>query len=60
MVVCGVKNLSLFNQVLLEKCLWRYVTEKEALWRLVVEVKSASMWGGWCSNAVYGSYGVGV
>jgi hypothetical protein len=32
--------------------------EREALWILVVETKYKSMWDGWCSNAVYGSYGV--
>jgi hypothetical protein len=33
--------------------------EREALWRLVVEVKYDNMWGGWCSKEV-GSFRVGV
>lgn len=34
--------------------------EREALQRLVVEAKYESVWGRLCSNAVYGSYGMGV
>jgi hypothetical protein len=35
----GVKNLQRFNQALLGKWLWHYGTEREALWRQVVEAK---------------------
>jgi hypothetical protein len=31
-----------------------------ALWRVVVDFKYSSSWGGWCSNVVHGSYGVGL
>jgi hypothetical protein len=34
--------------------------EREALWRMIVEVKYDHMWGWWCSNAVSGSFNVGV
>jgi hypothetical protein len=54
------RNLILFNRALLGKWLWSYNMEKEALWRLVVGAKYERMWGGWCANAVYKSYGVGV
>jgi hypothetical protein len=40
--------------------LWRFATERDALWRKVVEVKYGSMDGGWCTNQVMGTYGVGV
>jgi hypothetical protein len=40
--------------------LWRFATERDALWRKVVEVKYRSMAGGWCTNQVMRSYGVGV
>jgi hypothetical protein len=56
----GVRNLILFNRALLETWLWLYNTGGNASWRLVVEVKYESMWEGWCSNAVYRFYGVGV
>jgi hypothetical protein len=50
----------LFNRALLGKWLWRYATERGALWRKVVDVKYDSLSGGWCSKEVGGSYGVGV
>jgi hypothetical protein len=49
-----------FNQALLGKWLWRFAKEREALWRLVIEVKYGSLRGGWCSAEVVGSYGVRV
>jgi hypothetical protein len=42
----GIQNLHLFNQALLGKWLWCYATEREAYWRIVVEVKYGSMNGG--------------
>jgi hypothetical protein len=38
--------------------LWRYGVERGALWRKVIDAKYGSMWGGWCSDIVRGSYGV--
>jgi hypothetical protein len=43
----GVRNLIKFNQALLGKWLWRVATEREVLWRLVVEAKYDSLSGGW-------------
>lgn len=56
----GIRNLLMFNRTLLEKWLWRYATKMEALWRSMVEAKYGNMWGGLCSNEVFGSYWVGV
>jgi hypothetical protein len=56
----GFRNLCRFNQALLGKWLWHFATERDALWRKVVEVKYGSMAGGWCTNQVMGTYGVGV
>jgi hypothetical protein len=50
----GVKNLIQFNRALLGKWLWRYATEREALWRSVVDIKYDSLRGGWCSKEVGG------
>uniref|UniRef100_A0A2N9G874 Reverse transcriptase domain-containing protein n=1 Tax=Fagus sylvatica TaxID=28930 RepID=A0A2N9G874_FAGSY len=36
----------------------RYGLERDALWRRVVEAKYGSLWGGWCSKEVKGSYGL--
>ena len=35
----GIRNLRIFNQVLLEKWLWRYGTERVHLWRRVIKAK---------------------
>uniref|UniRef100_A0A2N9F8U3 Reverse transcriptase domain-containing protein n=1 Tax=Fagus sylvatica TaxID=28930 RepID=A0A2N9F8U3_FAGSY len=56
----AIKNLRSFNQALLGKWLWRYGRERDALWRRVVEAKYGSLWGGWCSKDVKGSYGLSL
>ena len=56
----GIRNLVTFNQALLGKWLWRYATEREALWRKIVELKYGSMRGGWCSTIVQGTYGTSL
>ena len=56
----AIRDLRRFNRALLGKWLWRYGTEREALWRQVVDVKYGSMWGGWCTNVGRGSYGVSL
>jgi len=40
--------------------LWRYGREREALWRMVIDVRFESLNGGWCSKEVLGTFGVGV
>ncbi|KAG6636396.1 hypothetical protein CIPAW_11G108300 [Carya illinoinensis] len=56
----GLKNLRTFNQALLGKWLWRYNMEPEALWKLVVESKHGSLWGGWCTREGIRPCGVGI
>ena len=56
----AIRNLRSFNQALLGKWLWRYRLERDALWRKVVEAKYGSLWGGWCSKDVRGSYGLSL
>jgi hypothetical protein len=55
-----VHNVINFNQALLGKWIWRFSQERNALWRSVIEVKYASVRGGWCSLPVTGPYGVSV
>jgi hypothetical protein len=50
----------MFNRALLGKWLWRYGLEREAWWRVVVDSKFGSSWGGWCSNEPLGAFGVGL
>jgi hypothetical protein len=55
----GGSEFTCVQRARLGKRLWRYVHERDALWRVVVDSKYASAWGGWCSNEFHGSYGVG-
>jgi len=41
--------LVMFNRALLGKWLWHYRIEREAWWRIAVDSKFGSFWGGWCS-----------
>ena len=56
----GIRKVRLFNEALLEKCLWRFGMKRVALWRQVIEVKYGCGWGGWCTRLVNGPYGVGL
>jgi hypothetical protein len=56
----GIRNFLLFNQALLGKWLWRYGIEREAWWRVAVDAKFGSLWGGWCSRELVGAHGVGL
>jgi hypothetical protein len=56
----GVRNVIKFNLVLLGKWIWRFVQERKALWRSVIDVKYGSVRGGWFSLPATRSYGVSV
>ena len=56
----GIKNLRKFNEALLGKWLWRFGTEREALWRKVVVAKYDILARGWMSNVPIGPHGVGL
>jgi hypothetical protein len=56
----GIRKLVDFNRALLGKWLWRYGHEREAWWRVVVEAKYGSMWGGWCTYPHRGASGVSL
>ena len=56
----GIRKVSIFNEVLLGKWLWRFEIEKDALWRQVIGLKCGCVRGGWCIRPVYGQYGAGL
>ncbi|KAF5467197.1 hypothetical protein F2P56_017049 [Juglans regia] len=56
----GIHHLMKFNQTLLGKWLWRYQNERESLWKSVIDSQFRKIWGGWCSNEVRGTHGVGL
>jgi hypothetical protein len=56
----GVRDVIKFNQALLEKWMWRFSQEHDALWRSMIEMKYGSVRGGWSSLPVTWSYGVSV
>ena len=43
----AIRDLRSFNKALLGTWLWWYGSERDALWRLVVDAKYESLWGGW-------------
>jgi hypothetical protein len=55
-----IRNLMVFNRALLGKWLWRYGSERDAWWRVVVDSKFGSLWGGWYSFELGGAFGVGL
>jgi hypothetical protein len=38
--------MRMFNQALLGKWLWHYAHEREAWWRIIMDAKYGSKWGG--------------
>jgi len=56
----GFRNLLKFNRALLGKWLWWFGIERDAWWRVAVDSKYGSLWGGWCSREPVGAFGVGL
>jgi hypothetical protein len=56
----GIRNLLMFNRTLLGKWLWQFGIDRDAWWRVVVDSKFGSLWGGWCSLESVGDFGVGL
>ena len=55
----GLRRFSNLNKVLLCKWCWRFVNERNSLWRKVISCKFGEGIGGWCSGDIRGGFGVG-
>ena len=56
----GIRKLTLLNKVLLGKWIWRFVCDKEALWKQVLLAKYGQEDFGWRTKKAVGAFGVGV
>lgn len=56
----GVKKLQILNSSLIMKWLWRFGTEKEALWRIIIAEKYGEEPFGWNSKISKAAYGCSV
>ena len=56
----AIKNLRLFNEALLGIWIWRLCTERDLLWRKVIEAKYGCARGGWSWNPVTSPYWVSL
>jgi len=54
----GIRDLTIFNEALLGKWLWRFMHEKERLWRTVVKTKYGLEGLNWVPTKPNGTYGV--
>ena len=52
-----IRNLSIFNKALLGKWSWRFVSEKNPLWKWVI-VGTFGQEGGWCTKEVRAGCGL--
>jgi hypothetical protein len=56
----GIRNVYKFNQALMGKWLWRYATEREALWHKIIKAKYEDQDGGVVFKGGVGSLWCGV
>ena len=56
----GIRSLLNFNKALLGKWNWRFAMEENLVWRNIISLKYGMEDGGWFSNTLRGSYGVGL
>ena len=56
----GIRKFTIMNKVLLGKWTWRFASDKEALWKHVLEAKYGQEDYGWRTKKAVGACGVGV
>ena len=55
----GLRKLALLNKALLGKWIWRFVCDKDNLWKQVILAKYGQEGLGWKTKKVNGAFGVG-
>ncbi|RVW27489.1 putative ribonuclease H protein [Vitis vinifera] len=56
----GIRKFTIMNKALLGKWTWRFASDKEALWKHVLEAKYGQEDHGWRTKKAVGACGVGV
>ncbi|WKA05686.1 hypothetical protein VitviT2T_023635 [Vitis vinifera] len=56
----GIRKITIMNKALLGKWTWRFASDKEALWKHVLEAKYGQEDHGWRTKKAVGACGVGV
>ncbi|XP_034689500.1 uncharacterized protein LOC117917365 [Vitis riparia] len=56
----GIRKFTIMNKALLGKWTWRFASDKETLWKYVLEAKYGQEDYGWMTKKAMGACGVGV
>jgi hypothetical protein len=56
----GIQNMRIFNKALLGKWFWRYMHERVAWWKSIMDAKYGTAWTRWCSLNPLASHKVGL
>ena len=56
----GIRKFTIMNKALLGKWIWRFASDKETLWKHVLEAKYGQEGHGWRTKKAVGACGVGV
>ena len=54
----GLRNLTLLNKALLGKWIWRFSSDRDCTWKILISSKYGLNGLGWCSKEACGPFGV--
>ena len=55
----GLRNLTLLNKALIGKWIWRFASDRNCAWKILISSKYGLDGLGWCSKESSGPFGVG-